>query len=97
MAVNSITVNRVPLDRQLYTDFLSAQMAFFCFSAPIRPKINLSGTGQTDWCKYCSDQTDGGTFYCKEAKVQRGKEKRFPPASLLLCTFAVKIVILPSS
>jgi hypothetical protein len=22
----------------------------------------------------CSDQTDGGTFYCKEAKVQRDKE-----------------------
>ena len=34
---------------------------------------------------FCSDQTDGGTFYCKEAKVQRGKEKRLPPAS---CLFA---------
>jgi len=31
------------------------------------------------------------------AKMQRGKEKRLPPASLLICTFAVKIVISPSS
>jgi hypothetical protein len=34
----------------------------------------------------CSDQTDGGTFYCKDAKEQRGKEKRLPPASLHLCS-----------
>jgi hypothetical protein len=46
---------------------------------------------------FCSDQTDGETFYSKEAKVQRGKEKRLPSASLPLCPFAVKIVISPSS
>jgi hypothetical protein len=46
---------------------------------------------------FCSVQTDDGIFYCKEAKVRRGKEKRIPSAFLPLCPFAVKIIISPSS